>query len=107
MTVDEAIGEISEHAGHEQPKRDAPPGIPRPSPQKKNAHHDKCDQRERDEKGVVVAEGTEGRAGVGDVDERKEIRNEIPWFVGINEAEDEIFRDLVEGVEGEGEKEDD
>ena len=60
---------------------------------------------ERDEKAVVVAEGAEGRAGVGDVDQSEEIWDENVRVGRIDKSENESLRHLVECVERQGEEE--
>ena len=105
VTVQQAIGQIAEHAGEEQSERDAPPRIARLAPQQQDGDDDdERDAGERDEEAVVVPEGAEGGAGVRDVDEGEEIGDDRARLVGIDEAEDETFGHLVEGVEGQGEE---
>src|ERR1041385_5701070 len=56
VAVEEAVGEIAEHAGHEQTERAASPGVARFGPQKEYGDNDERDTGERDEKAVVIAE---------------------------------------------------
>ena len=105
VTVEETIGEVAKDAGHEQAKRDASPGIARFAAQKQDGHNNERDTGERDKKAVVVAEGAEGRAGVGDMDESKETGDENVRVGRIDKLQDQTLRQLVECVERQGEVE--
>ena len=65
-----------------------------------------CDQRQDNEKDVVVLEGTESCAGVGNVDEVEPAVDYGEVRIWIDVPQDPIFSDLIERVEGEGEKRD-
>ena len=104
VTVQEAIGEIAEDPGQEQTESDPSPRITRFAAQEQNGHYNERDTGKRDEETVVVPERAEGRAGVRDVDESKKIGNDNVRIGRIDEAKDETLRDLIEGVERQGEE---
>ena len=93
VTVEEAVGEIAENAREQQAERDAAPGIARFRRSIRTVDDDERDAGERDEKAVVVPEGTEGGAGIGDVNEGEEIgRNRMSRRLGgVDEVEDQIL----------------
>lgn len=67
MPVKQAIGQVAENPSQEQSKSDSSPGIRCSAAKKQKAHNPERDNRERDEKDIVVLEGTEGGASVADV----------------------------------------
>ena len=106
VSVEESIGEIAQNPGQEQAKRDASPRIARSRTREQENHDDERDTGNKDEKAVVVPERTEGRPGVGHMNETEDVgRDQVARLGGIDETEDEIFRDLIERVERDGEKE--
>ncbi len=73
VTVQEAIGQVAKNAGEKQPEGEPTPWVAWFLAQEQNGDDDERDAGERDEEAVVVPEGAEGRAVVGDVDEGEEI----------------------------------
>jgi hypothetical protein len=76
------IGEIAEHSGHQQAEGDAPPRIARLGAQEQNRNHNQRDTGKRDEEAIVIPKRAEGRAGISDVDEGEEARNDVAWIDG-------------------------
>ena len=74
VTVEETIGQVSHDAGQEQGERNVAQRVGRASPKEQGQHDNERDTGEDDEEQVVVLERSEGRPGVRDVDEAKEIR---------------------------------
>ena len=70
VTVDEPVSEVAYDAGEKQREGEVAPGIwAALFAQENGKDRNHCDQRQDDEKGVIVLEGTESRAGVGNIHE--------------------------------------
>ena len=107
VTVDEPVGEVAHDAGEKQSEGKIAPGIwTTLFAQKNGKHRNQCDQRQDNEKGVVVLERTESRAGVGNVHEIEPPWNDREIRVRIDVSQDPIFCDLIERVEGQGKRQD-
>jgi len=98
MAVQKTIGEISHDSGQEQGKRNVAQPVPGALPKEQRQDENKRDTGKDDEKPIVVPERSEGRSGVGDVNETKKIGDNDTQLLRVNVAEDEPFRDLVERV---------
>jgi hypothetical protein len=107
VSIKKPIGKISEDASQQERQRDVAPNIWWSPPQKKNQNNEKRDRRNYDEESVVVPEGTKRRAGIGYVNQNKEIRYyRAPRPLRTNESQDQLFCPLIERVDREREKED-
>ena len=105
VTVDEPVGEVAHDAGEKQSEGEIAPGIwVALLAQENGKYRNHCDQRQDNEKGIVVLEGTESRAGIGNIHEVKPAWNDREIRVWIDVSQDPIFCDLIERVEGEGER---
>ena len=107
VTVQEPIGHVAEDAGEKQRERNITPRIARVRSQQERDNKDERDAGERDEKQVVVLEGTESGAGIRHVNEMKEIGDDCTGIGGIDGANDPPFRQLIERVERQRKKDDD
>ena len=105
MTMGQSIGQIAQHPGEEQSEGEIAPGIwTTLFAQQNGKHRNHCDQRQDNEKGVVVLEGTKGCAGIGNVHEVEPAADNLEVGVWIDVSQDPIFCDLIERVKGEGER---
>ena len=75
VAMQEAIGQVAKNAGKKQPEGEPAPWVARFLAHEQHGDDDQRDAGERDEKRVVVAKGTEGCAGVRDMDQFEEIWN--------------------------------
>jgi hypothetical protein len=105
MTVQQPIGEIAENAGEEQSQSDATPRAMRVRAQKEKTNDNKCDARKSDKETVVVGEGTKGRTGIGDMNDREEIGQEHARLGRINQTQNKMLRELIEQVERQSKEE--
>jgi len=105
VTVDDSVGEVAHDAGEKQREGEIAPGIwTTLFAQQNGKHRNHCDQRQDNEKGVVVLEGTKGCAGIGNVHEVEPAADNLEVGVWIDVSQDPIFCDLIERVKGEGER---
>lgn len=106
VTVRETIGQVSHDASQEQTKRQVSQQVWRAPPDQEREHKNERDAGEHDKKGVVVLKRAEGGAVVRHVDETEEIGDDGMEILRIDVAEHEPFRELVQRVKREREKED-
>jgi hypothetical protein len=106
VPVEEPIGQVSQDPGQEQGKRDVAPLIYDPAPDKERHHDKKGNKGEDDEKIVVVSKRPKGRPGVGNVYQIEKPRDDSSRLVGGKRTQDERFGDLIQGVQRQGEKQD-
>ena len=105
VTVDNSVGEVAHDAGEKQREGEIAPGIwTTLFAQQNGKHRNHCDQRQDNEKGVVVLEGTKGCAGIGNIHEVEPAADNLEVGVWIDVSQDPIFCDLIERVKGEGER---
>jgi len=103
VTVDDSIGEVAHDASEKQRQGEVAPGFwVTLFAQQSGKHRNHRDQRQDDEKGIVVLEGTESCAGVGNVYEVEPAADNFKVRVRIDVSQDPIFCDLIERVEGQG-----
>src|SRR5438477_746405 len=101
VTVDDSVGEVAHDASEKQRQGEVAPGIwVTLFAQQSEKHGNHCDQRQDDEKGVIVLEGTESCAGVGNVHEVEPAVDDLEVRVRIDMSQDPILCDLIERVEG-------
>ena len=85
VTVEETVREVAHDPGQQERQGNVPEPIAgtRPAEKQREDKHERH-TREHDEKSVVVLEGTERRAGVGNVDQMKEGRDHYRRLVWID-----------------------
>lgn len=106
MPVPHAIGQISHDPGEEQSERDIAQGVARVLAEEKRDDKDERAERERDEEGVVVLEGTEGRPVVRDKNEREKLGHNDARRFRREMADCQPLRHLIESVKRQRKKED-
>src|SRR4051794_1300589 len=75
------------------------------SPDEQREDEDQRGAGERDKEEVVILEGAEGRASVGEEDEGEKFRDDDARRVRIDVVDRPPFRELIERVERQGEEE--
>jgi len=98
VTVKKTIGEISQNAGKQKRKRHIAPNIMWPPPDQEQQDDEKRDRWNRNEESIVVSEGAERRASVGDVHQMEEVGYYDARLVWANEPEHQVFRPLIERI---------
>jgi hypothetical protein len=105
VTVDDSVGEVTHDAGEKQSEGEIAPDIRLALfAQENGKHRNHCNQRQDDEKGIVVLEGTKSCTGVGNVHEIEPAMDNLEVRIRIDVIQNPILRDLIERVEGEGER---
>ncbi len=99
ITVEDAVGEVSKHAGDKQGRSDARRGVCKGASPREDGHQHEGHRGKNHEKQVVVFQHAEGGSGVVDLDEVEDARDDRHEFVCRNEAQNEPFRNLVKQVE--------
>ena len=100
VMVQDAVGHIPQHAGGEQADGEARPVLPKRAAQGEERPARQRDRGKHDEHSVLLAEGTEGRAGIAPMHEGKETRHHraSPLSKGSFLQHGE-FRGLIQRVE--------
>jgi len=106
VTVKKAIGEISQDPGKQQAKRNIAPRVRRAPANKQRDDKEQGDARNGHEKAVIIFEGAESGAGIGDIDEVKETGHHLLRLVRIDVLEDEVLGQLIQRVKRQREEQD-
>ena len=96
VAVQQPIGQIPKNPGEEQTERDIPPDVPGPPPHQQRDHEEQRHAGNGNEKSIVISEGTEGRAGVGHMNQIQEAGNNHPRLFRINRLDDQVFGELID-----------
>ncbi len=102
VAVQETIGQVAEDAREEKGEGGVAPPVWCVMADEEGQHDDERDARKDDEEDVVVLEGAEGGAVVGDEDEREKFRDDEARLIRRDVMDDEPLRDLVEQVKRKG-----
>ena len=104
IAVQDAVGEVSQHAGDQQGGTQARGRVGEGAPARKDGNQNQRRRGKQHEKQVVVLEHSEGRTRVVDLNEIEKARDHRHKLICRNETQNEPFRDLVKQVEGQGDK---
>src|ERR1700730_623594 len=99
VSVRKTVGQVPQHASHQQGQRNIAPNVPRPPPNEKRHDKEKRQTGDHDEKLVVVLERTESSTRVRDVDQIEQAGNDDARLVRFDEPKHIIFGQLIERVE--------
>lgn len=105
VPMQQAVGQVTKHAGQQQREGDIAPSVGRMSPNEECGDDDEGGAGKDDEEEVVIPEGTEGGASVGDEDEGEDVRDNDARLFREDVPEDEPFGDLIERVKRQAKEE--
>ena len=103
-SVGNAVGEVPQDAGYKKDRPDALERALKSTPAGQHGHHNKRHARKDYEKGIVVPEHSECRAGIVDLDKVEEARDDRHFLAGKDMLQDQPFRQLIGGEERKGQK---
>ena len=106
VSVQEAIGEITQNPSKQQCKGEVAPRIGLAPSHEENRHNHQRDDGNHNEKSIVALERSKGRAGVCDVNQTEEIGDDNACLIRGDHSQNQLLAPLIKSVEGKREKKD-
>jgi hypothetical protein len=106
VAIKEAIGEITQYASKQQCKREVAPRIRPLRSQEQNRHNHQRNNRNYNEESIVALERPKRCAVVCNVNQTEKIRHDTARLIRADQSQDQLFRQLIKSVEGEGNQKD-
>jgi hypothetical protein len=106
VSVQEAISQIPQNPSEQQRKREVAPPIGLAVLYEQNRHNDQRDDRNYNEESIVAPERSKRRTGIRNVHQAEEIRYDNARLKRADQSQDQLFCQLIQRVEWQGEKED-
>jgi len=92
VSVEQAICQISQDAGKKKRERYISPGVRSAGSHQQHRDNNQCHNGNNDEEGVVALKRSKCRAGIGDVNQMEEFRDDIASVVRANGPQNPLLR---------------